>query len=201
MKKTGFTLSEVIVALGIISVIAVITAPILGGIIPDKNKVAVLKIYKTVSEINKDLLNTPVLYRDSNVAGSECTGLECTARPLEPEYAEDADDTNAIYYEEETKYMALLAKNLNTVSTDLGSNTFTTADGFVWTFTNLENREFTVDIDPEKEIGMECKNADEYSFAVNARGIVTGNDALTQAYLANPHKLNDRQKDYEAAGL
>ena len=36
MKKFGFTLSEVIVTLGVIGIVAAITSPLLTGIIPDK---------------------------------------------------------------------------------------------------------------------------------------------------------------------
>ena len=46
MKKFGFTLAEVIVTLGIIGLLAAITAPLLGSLTPDQNKIKVLKAYK-----------------------------------------------------------------------------------------------------------------------------------------------------------
>jgi len=46
MKKLGFTLSEIIVTLCIIGVVAAITAPLIENLVPDKNKMMVLKYYK-----------------------------------------------------------------------------------------------------------------------------------------------------------
>ena len=57
MKKQAFTLSEILISLTIIGVVAAITSPLISGIIPDKDKVAVLKVYKTVTELNQTLLN------------------------------------------------------------------------------------------------------------------------------------------------
>ena len=56
MNKKGFTLAEVLIALAIIGVTAAITAPMLSSLMPDKHKAMVLKYYKTITDINKDLL-------------------------------------------------------------------------------------------------------------------------------------------------
>ena len=43
MKKFGFTLMEIIVTIGIIGVVAAITAPTINNIMPDKNKIKVMQ--------------------------------------------------------------------------------------------------------------------------------------------------------------
>ena len=61
MKK-GFTLAELLVTLGTIGVLAAITAPMITGLMPDKNKMMVIKAYKTLSDINQELLDDPSIY-------------------------------------------------------------------------------------------------------------------------------------------
>ncbi len=55
MKKFGFTLMEVIIALGIVGVVAAISTPLLNNLIPDKDKIAVLKTYKIIGDINNEI--------------------------------------------------------------------------------------------------------------------------------------------------
>ena len=57
MRKMGFTLSEVLIALTIIGVVAAISAPLVNNVIPDKNKAIVLKAHKTISDINSEILD------------------------------------------------------------------------------------------------------------------------------------------------
>lgn len=206
MKKQGFTLSEVIVALAIVAVVAVITAPILGGIIPDKNKVAVLKVYKTISEINSELLNNPMIYRkgsceDPNQPGVmlDCEGLNFDLQPMANPY----DDAR---YSGNSKYPLLLASKLDTVE-DVNGNTlpinFTTSDGIVWSIDGGAGT-YIIDIDLNGDNGpncSECRNADQYSFNIDNNGRITCDDALSQAYITNPYKLNDKKADYAAARI
>ncbi|MBO5738304.1 type II secretion system protein, partial [bacterium] len=67
MKKIGYTLSEIVIALGLVSVIAVITAPLIGNILPDKNKITVLKTYKIINDTVAELLNDPSKYRKREI--------------------------------------------------------------------------------------------------------------------------------------
>jgi hypothetical protein len=70
MKKIGYTLSEIVIALGLVSVIAVITAPLIGNILPDKNKITVLKTYKIINDTVAELLNDPSKYRKREITDS-----------------------------------------------------------------------------------------------------------------------------------
>ena len=48
MKKFGFTLSELVVAVSIIGVASALIVPIVGKIIPDTKKVTVLKYHRLI---------------------------------------------------------------------------------------------------------------------------------------------------------
>ena len=64
MKKKAFTLAEILIAFGAIGIIAAVTAPMLGSLMPDENKMKVLKNYKILNETTKALLNDPMYYYD-----------------------------------------------------------------------------------------------------------------------------------------
>lgn len=197
MKKFGFTLSEVIIALGIIGVLAAITMPLTSGIVPDKSKIVVLKAHKALSEINETLLNDPGLY----MTDGNCQGLNCTEQPYKPPY-------NTADYQGADKYPLLLAAHMELPISDDGEeeevdiNTIRTKDGIVWTV----NDDFTVIIDIDHNgnncsyNAQNCTNPDQFRFRIDpANGKVFGNDPLTRAYLANRYKMNDRKNDLKTA--
>ena len=205
MKKQAFTLSEILISLTIIGVVAAITSPLISGIIPDKDKVAVLKVYKTVTELNQTLLNDKSLYFRNN---SDCVGFGCAERPFNPNF-------NDARFQNDGKYINLLVEHLELSIPPVGQmangqGEFTTVDGITWNFNdfnrspNGETLETTFEIDVDNNggdcaFGDGCVNPDRFSFRVDERGRVTGADPLTRAYLANPNKMNDRKNDYAAA--
>lgn len=203
MKKLGFTLSEVIIALGIVGIVATITTPMISSLIPDKNKALVLKTYKIISGINEDLLNTPAYYlapTKDQASLDYCIKLGCTQPPkLEGLTGNEFSGTN--------KYPRLLAYHLDTEGA-VTSSKFVTIDKAVWTFSGAHtatggNVEITVDFNgdkgPNAVFSSSNKKPDRFKFKVDVHGGVTGADPLTKAYLANPYKLNDRANDYKNA--
>ena len=204
MKKIGFTLAEVLVALTIIGVLAAITAPMLDGIIPDKNKVKVLKAYKTIAHINEELLSDPSLYMPDNAA-SPCEGLACTDSPSDHRYLADDRAKDA------TKYGFLVSEKMN-LSSQIPDNlegdlTFTTSDGIEWTirYEGANDHHITIDLDTDSNNNCTydtCANGtkpDRFEFTVLDNGTVRGRDRLTRAYLMNPNKLNDKKTDLAKA--
>ncbi len=219
MKKFGFTLSEIIITLGIIGIVAAITAPMIDGIMPDKNKAMVLKYYKIINDITTELLNNPAIYRNvncDNTGGPEgiCRGLGFTNRPLVAPYKDNEK------YSGINKYGYLLASKLE-LAVDAhesdGQVVFTTTDGLEWFVKNFAggNIIYTDDFGLDYRIiidvneaeapnsiysnNMASKTPDRFSFDVSYNGKVTGYDPLTKAYLENPYKLNDKKKDYARA--
>lgn len=218
MKKFGFTLAEVLISLGIISVIATLTAPTLINAMPDKDKVMVIKLHNEISNITKDLLDNTSYYRDEEcVTGSEkiCAGLASTAVPF-------VDYTDTSKYSGNIKYPMLLSEFLHTkVAPDVTDEVvkFETIEGSSWTIkvdsaraVNTSTDEYemkyaiTVDIKPNSSnncsAGTEgCKNPDQFVFLVDTHGSVTGKDELTKQYLKTSTKLNNKKDDYKAVGL
>ena len=198
MKKKGFTLSEVLITLGIIGVVAAIAAPLLNNLIPDKEKLAVLKVYKLLTDINNDLLNDTTCYWIPS--GSTCKGFTCDQEPLEP-------SLKNLGISGANKYPLLLARNLQVDS--VTSNTqFKTIDGVEWKFLSTDFSEgvvLQVDVKDNNSStlfsGLKTKGVDTFKFRIAENGAVTAEDHLTEVYLETPHQLRNKKEDYKAASL
>ena len=81
MKKQGFTLPELLITLAIIGVAAALLSPVFSNIIPDKNKVMILKKFNAIQNINNEILNNKEMYYskavafDQNLTIESCAGL------------------------------------------------------------------------------------------------------------------------------
>ena len=110
MKKYGFSLSEILIALAVVGIVAAIITPMSSAILPDKNKIEVLKAYNALSETTQNLLNNSMIYYDyvgdTNKDSQEaygnyhrykraCQGLGCAQSP----YRYDA-----LYYQESQSF-------------------------------------------------------------------------------------------------
>lgn len=202
MKKFGFTLSEILVTIAVIGVISSIVVPMVGDILPDQDKMKVLKCYKTIVDINKEILSDPSLYWTP--ANSNCTGLYCYQQPINPDY----DDSKFSGF---NKYLLLFASKLDSdfsgnISGSQSVASFRTPDGIDWKLelSGLYTYTITVDLDDSANstnavYDATTKKPDRFSFYISPDGKVSAGDSLTKAYLSNPYKMNDKKKDYEAA--
>lgn len=211
MRKNGFTLAELLVTVGVIGIVAAITVPIVGNISPDKNKVKVLKSYKAISDVTSDMLSDPGLYMQIIPDGGqvECVGLGCTEIPANPAYQYDKTATGV------TKYGWLLGTKMNAVKgpeTNGNTISFVTPDGVAWRIKNNPNTaNYTVEIgtNGEDSFNNSCSynssscnenhKPEIFIFNVNEKGVVTPGDPLSQAYIRNPYKLNDKKADFRTA--
>ncbi len=66
-KKNGFTLAEVLIALTVVGVVAVVLIGALGKIKPNKEKVLFRKAYNTTVRIVSEMINDEELFSDSEV--------------------------------------------------------------------------------------------------------------------------------------
>jgi len=206
MKKKGFTLAEILIALAIVGSIAAISIPMIHKISPDKDKAIVLKVFKTVNEINNELINNPTNYRfnDGSTNCRENNGiLNCTQAPL------DGHNSNATG---DTKYPRLLAEYLNlSDNISVGATTsFTTSDGVDWQLqinkngNVIERYDLTINTNnPQRDNCVynhtTCKNPRRFTFQIDNNAIITGSDALTRAYIENPDDLSSRVEDLQRA--
>ena len=62
MKKSGFTLSEMLIALVIIGVVSAITAPVLRGLMPNQNKIMIKRAYNITTNVVKNMIDNTELY-------------------------------------------------------------------------------------------------------------------------------------------
>ncbi len=199
MKSKGFTLVEVLITLAIIGIVAAIMSPIIGGLIPDKNKAMVLKFSKTITDLNADMLNNSSLYYSGD---TNCTGLDCQQQPLDSPYNADSK------YKGATKYPYLLAGNLQVMNDPevSGANvTFTTVDGVDWLIESATSGKAVITLDvngsgaPNCYYSASCQKPDQFRLLVASTGKLYAGDALTEAYLKNPTKLNDKKNDLKNA--
>ena len=79
MKKFGFTLAELIITLSIIAIAAALIAPSLNKLVPDKNKVSVIKYNTKIQNTIEDMFNDQNLYHPTTVSVNtlSCEGIAC----------------------------------------------------------------------------------------------------------------------------
>lgn len=214
MKKNGFTLVEVIISLGLIAVIAAISAPLINNLLPDRNKLAVLKVNRLLTDTTNYLLDNPGFY----LKVDDCVGLDCFDPPTaEFPYFNSGIPTYGQLITQNlrnNKYRVLLATHLVSNVNDLGRlnafNEFRTADNVIWQVSNYDQQTqtFAVNINTQPDNPNSCffinnncqpRNIGRFRFTVNRRGIVAPVDPLSEVYLSNPYKLNNRNADIAAA--
>ena len=64
MKKQAHTLSEVLIALGIVGILGAVVAPMANKFKPDVNKIKFLKNYDAIVQANNDMIYHKTLYRE-----------------------------------------------------------------------------------------------------------------------------------------
>lgn len=217
MKKIGFTIMEVLVALAVVGIVAAIVVPQITSVLPDENKLKVLKIQKMLTEINAELLNDKAIYYEvEDGANGLLIGLASIRTPRISPY-------NNEFFTGNRKYINLLADKLdydiNRNSTLEGNfeDNFYTKDGIYWEIPNYTVQlipgnphtimTYTLLVDFSGDgVGVDCSyepvlcpNPDRFEFTIDTYGKVTGRDPLTRAYIENPDRLNEKTADFVRA--
>ncbi len=205
MKKNGFTLSELLIALGVVAVASALIAPQITKIIPDKAKLKVISTNAKIEQETSDLVSNDAIYWCND--GDNRQGLACEGQAMTPELR------NNPLYSGDNKYRNLMVYKLNlTEDNSLNGFTHVSSDGVYWNFQRHLDVEghmditITIDINGEKGpnriFGQDniTKNNDRFRFNVDEYGNVTPNDALSAAYTSkNNLKFNDKKNDRQRA--
>ena len=179
MKKFGFTLSELVVAVSIIGVASALIVPIVGRIMPDTKKVTVLKYHNLINQAIEDFYSSANYRPDA--FNNNCVGIGCFFI------------TPGI-----NNFQTYLRNALNP------GNNVSTVDGNVITIQRINNR-FVVTIDTDASNNGQTfftnqnRNPDSFRFIINEVGHITPGDALTDAYLSNQYSSNNREQDLAIA--
>ena len=136
MKKLkGFTLTELMVAMGVIGILVAVVTPAIMKTRPNKNKMMIKKSFYTAEQIVSTLINDERLYPDMKeicdrgvVEGEDPTKVYC---------AFGFDYDNSVRYEGETytgntKFADLFASRLNVNTEDETTHIYYTTDGIKW---------------------------------------------------------------------
>lgn len=184
MKRRAFTLSELLITMTVVAIISVLVAPAITNLMPDKNKARLLKYNVMLNNTINEILNDESLYHPHigtsgaetvfmNDSGQVCVGLSCV----------EGDFANLV----KTKLIDKLG------------------DGSRWTVIDNEDGTYTfsIDMDENKKSkeysSSDTKNINTFKLDVDPYGTVLPGDPLTDAFLKNPLKLNDRKKDIKKA--
>lgn len=180
MKKIGFTLSELIVAVSIIGVAAALVIPTVGKFLPDVKKTAVLKYYGLIDDAIVKYYASE--YYDKSI--ENCRGITCF---------NGGEDYN--------NFGEYLGAELGLDDNNIGS------DGVSLEFDPTESGEqvVTIDTNPSAEgcfYNPDCtdlSDVDTFIFNINKDGDISPVDALTEAYFKNQYSMNNKEKDIQEA--
>ena len=209
MKKSGFTMAELLITLTIIGVTAALVIPAVMKMSPDKYKVRVLNIYNDLYAATENIMNiNRNNYVPVDVAGGEepleldsgitiypdgkydCMGLACIGD------GEDAD----------TKYYRLLRKELGVEDEATEDNVIRLSDSATLQVKRSTDGNYHV-ITVNTGFGdnclydgeENCKNPDIFKIKVENDGFFSPADPLLDAYLRNPTNMHSRVEDFAVA--
>lgn len=197
MSKKGFSLTEVMVTLVVIGVVAAIITPVIQSLIPNKRKIMFKKAYYLTERIVGELIDDDGLYPED----ATLVGLQNTTAVI----------ANGVAYSvPTTKFCQLFASKLNVVGTvdcAAGGFEFQSNDGIAWhlpvtPFPNgLSSQTITVDViygdntsnqNPNCTYNAStCPNPDQFNiFIYNDGQLKIADPSIEKDYLGNTKVQN-----------
>lgn len=201
MKKHGFSLAELLVALGIIAIGVSLMVPIFLNARPDRYKFRVINCYNLLNEVNERLLSNPTIYfRQPGNPNDGCRGLTCS---YEPEDASGIPDNMRLLMTGACKYPLLLQEFMRIepeshTTCTAGKISGKTHDGTQWNIKLNHGNigggyEITLTF-PRSTVwegnncsynATSCPSPNQFNFNVDIRGDVKGEDIMSKKYLNN----------------
>lgn len=209
-NKKGFTLSEVMVAIGVLGVLAAMLVPAIMNNAPDSNKIMFKKAYFSLESTVNDLINDDTNYPEDGT-GTPCVDtsgvtVNCGFNTLTLAGTSVPAGNN--------KFCYLLSDKMNTITSDCTTaiGTFTTTDGIYWQVRHsaqefpvdntLYNTQITIDVNGAKSPNCSVvafsnpatsacaagKAPDTFKVAIRYDGkiMVSASDTAAIAILQNP---------------
>ena len=204
MKRLNkaFTLTELLVALGVIGVLCAILLPIIFNVMPNQNTIMAKRAYYTVQNIVSDLINDEACYPDlTSASDSEkrvgfddgfgypnCSAWGGTAYTSTITAEGDAN--------KKFKVLFLDKLGLNDENVSASNTTFATRDGLQWAIhtmgfgtKNNKNVLALITVDTNGKNSPNCDQAGIYSSKISDAGNCTGRakgfDRFTMAVYAD----------------
>ena len=192
-NKKGFTLTEVLVTLSIIGVVAALCLPAIRHIMPNKTKAAYMKAYNALAVLTDEILGDPSLYWTTYSSGSaNCAGLYCNAQPTITPYSSNSK------YSGTTKYPMLLSSKMHLLDTPSVSDskvTFDTIDGTEWVFATSTESNSTAYLGGKGYVTTLTLDVgdQQFTFTIDNDGGITPEDTLGKAFLKNAANLTSQE--------
>ena len=215
MKK-GFTIAEILITMGIVAVIAAMTAPAVMNMLPNTSKIKYMNIYNAIITANETMLNDETLYKpeyyltgnDSLIGEPKCIGLGCTAGTTYPDNSLNTATASAGAGKYGKVLAFIMGIDLDEVTGSGAQIKFTGKDGSDWQVNSTTSTEdsatilnvnITVDISGDKgkncSYSSSCKNADQFKFKVDTYGAVTPDDDLGKKFLKNATDIHTKEQE------
>lgn len=192
MNKKGFTIAELLVTLSLIAILAVIVAPAVSNLVPDKNKAKVIKYHSLISEAIESILNDEDLYK-----------------PYVKYDVNDTESEEPIITYNDLSIVKGGFINVLKAKLDLDNSTgdLKLPDDSTWKITENSDGTSSIEIELDRNASgtiynnanVNLKKVDTFVFKIDKYGTLSAGDALTDAYLKNPLKMNTRKEDFESA--
>ena len=143
-NKNAFTLTELLIALGVIGVLTAILLPVIMNLLPDQNALMAKRAYYATQTVVSDLINNEACYPDTSDALSEARvgfddGFPRTNCAAWSPVAADKDETTGKIKEKDAnqKFMTLFMNSLDVKTLYDGGfknnqMNFITKDGLYW---------------------------------------------------------------------
>lgn len=224
MKKSGFTLAELLITLGIIGVVSALTFSIATKLMPDKNKVLYLKVYDTIATTIGSLKNNSKLYPICSSENIDCSlhPLFSNRKPLVAPFNTSSDER----FTGNAKLCNLLAYSFGSLdnancradryvydnSTFNDNISFVTQNGMHWLISPYEyshsgtNANYQTDIwvdvngsaEPNCIYADNCQKPDRFKFMIAANGTIVPADPMGVFYLKTRKTfINNANNDIE----
>ena len=216
MKKSGFTLAEVLISLCIVGILAAIMMPMVNKYRPDENKIRFLQMYQTLGETIPAIANSQKAYP---IVDGSLNYNDAPLMNVDAKINVEGEEISGV-----TKFCRLLAMGLNTTGTISCPKDFLEPDKFVFTpsFTTDNGIQLMVQTKRSLNTGTglgeyvsevyidvngvgngndcfatteACKEPDRFKLGVSADGSIKPLDARAKDYIktkANWKKNNDQ---------